>query len=162
MNPYRYAKETGTPERVTVDLFLHAAHAGVVEFSWGVLCPICGLFVTTEHALRALNEERTCAICEIPIPPVIDDNVEVAFTVAPSTRTIRFHDPEKLDFLRDSFALFFSPSVVDSCNFDPVWTPALVRHRAAWREAGDREGARAGALRAGAAGAPRGAALHGR
>jgi hypothetical protein len=126
MNPYRYAKETGTPERVTVDLFLYAANAGVVEFSWGVLCPICGSFVTTEHALRALNEERTCAICEMPIPPVIDDNVEVAFTVALSTRTIRFHAPEQLDFLRDSFALFFSPSVVDSCNFiramkNPLW-----------------------------------------
>ncbi len=126
MNPYRYAKETGTPERVTVDLFLHAAHAGVVEFSWGVLCPICGSFVTTEHALSALNGERTCAICEMPIPPVIDDNVEVAFTVAPSTRSIRFHAPEQLDFLRDSFALFFSPSVVDSCNFircmkNPLW-----------------------------------------
>jgi class 3 adenylate cyclase len=126
MNPYRYAKETGTAERVAVDLFLHAAHAGVVEFSWGVLCPVCGSFVTTEHALRALNEERTCAICEVTVPPVIDDNVEVAFTVAPSTRTIRFHAPEKLDFLRDSFALFFSPSVADTTTFvryldSPLW-----------------------------------------
>jgi class 3 adenylate cyclase len=126
MNPYRYAKETGTTERVAVDLFLHAAHAGVVEFSWGVLCPACGSFVTTDHALRALNGERTCALCEIAIPPVIDDNVEVAFTVAPSTRTIRFHAPEKLDFLRDGIALFFSPSVADAQKFDrrlanPVW-----------------------------------------
>src|SRR5262249_9443439 len=103
MNPYRYAKETGAAERVAADLFLHAAHAGVVEFSWGVLCPVCGSFVTTEHALRALNQERMCAICEVTVPPVIDDNVEIAFTVAPSTRTIRFHTPEQLDFLRDSF-----------------------------------------------------------
>ena len=126
MNPYRYAKETGTAERVTVDLFLHAAHAGVVEFSWGVLCPVCGSFVTTENALWALNQERTCAICDVSVPPVIDDNVEVAFTVAPSTRTIRFHVPEKLDFLRDSFALFFSPSIADTTTFErylehPLW-----------------------------------------
>ena len=126
MNPYLYAKETGTPERVAVDLFLHAAHAGVVEFSWGVLCPICGSFVSTDHALRALNEERICAICEIPIPPVIDDNVEVAFTVAPSARAIRYHTPEKLDFLRDSFALFFSSSIAHTTKFDrslenPLW-----------------------------------------
>jgi len=126
MNPYHYAKETGTPERVAVDLFLHATHAGVVEFSWGVLCPACGSFVTTDHALRALNEDRICAICEIPIPPVIDDNVEVAFTVDPSARSIRYHAPEKLDFLRDGFALFFSPSVADSTTFgryleEPLW-----------------------------------------
>ena len=126
MNPYRYAAETGIGEREAVDLFLHAAHAGVVEFSWGVLCPACGSFITTDHALRALNKERMCAICDIAIPPEIDDNVEVAFSVAPSARTIRFHAPEKLDFLRDSLALFFSPSVADSTHLgryleNPVW-----------------------------------------
>ncbi len=126
MNPYRYAEETGTPERLAVDLFLHAAHAGVVEFSWGVLCPGCGSFITTDHALRALNEDRFCAICEIPIPPVIDDNVEVTFSVAPSARTIRFHTPDRLDFLRDSLTLFFSPSVADTTHIgryldNPVW-----------------------------------------
>jgi class 3 adenylate cyclase len=126
MNPYHYAAEAGIGEREAVDLFLHAAHAGVVEFSWGVLCPACGSFITTDHALRALNEERTCAICDIPIPPSIDDNVEVAFSVAPSARTIRFHAPEKLDFVRDGLTLFFSPSVVDPTHLaryldNPVW-----------------------------------------
>ena len=126
MNPYRYAAETGIAEREAVDLFLHAAHAGVVEFSWGVLCPVCGSFITTDHALRALNDERICALCEIPIPPTIDDNVEVAFSVAPSARTIRFQAPEKLDFLRDSLTLFFSPSVADITHIghylgNPVW-----------------------------------------
>jgi uncharacterized protein DUF5939 len=126
MNPYRYATETGTAERLAVDLFLHAAHTGVVEFSWGVLCPACGSFITTDHALRALNEERFCAICEIPIPPVIDDNVEVTFSVAPSARTIRFHNSEQLDFLRDSLTLFFSPSIADTTYIgsyldNPVW-----------------------------------------
>jgi class 3 adenylate cyclase len=126
MNPYRYAAETGIAEREAVNLFLHAAHAGVVEFSWGVLCPACGSFITTDHALRALNEERVCAICDIPIPPSIDDNVEVAFSVAPSARAIRFNAPEKLDFVRDSLTLFFSPSVADATHLgrylnNPVW-----------------------------------------
>ena len=126
MNPYGYAAETGIAEREAVDLFLHAAHAGVVEFSWGVLCPACGSFITTDHALRALNQERICAICDIPIPPEIDDNVEVAFSVAPSARTTRFQAPEMLDFRRDGLALFFSPSVADPSHLgryldNPVW-----------------------------------------
>src|SRR3984885_6296967 len=126
MNPYRYAAETGIGEREAVDLFVHAAHAGVVEFSWGVLCPACGSFITTDHALRALNEERMCAICDISIPPEVDDNGEGAFSVAPAARTIRFHAPEKLDFLRDSLTLFFSPSVADPTHLgryleNPVW-----------------------------------------
>ena len=68
-----------------------------------------------------------CAICDIPIPPEIDDNVEVAFSVAPSTRTIRFQSPGELsDFLRDSLTLFFSPSVADISHIgryldEPVW-----------------------------------------
>lgn len=126
MNPYRYAAETGITERDAVDLFLHAAHAGVVEFSWGVICPACGAFITTDHALRALNEDRDCAICDISISPSIDDNVEVAFSVAPSARTTRFSFPEKLDFIRDGMTLFFSPSVTDTTQLgrylgNPVW-----------------------------------------
>lgn len=118
MNPLRYAAETGTAESVAVELFLYAAHAGVFEFSWGVICPICGAFVGTEHALRALDQERTCAFCDIAIPPVMDVNVEVAFSVAPAVRTIRFHVPEKLDFTRDSLALFFSPTVANTAHIE--------------------------------------------
>ena len=81
MNPFRYAAETGTEESTAVELFLYAAHAGVLEFSWGVICPICGAFVRTEHALRALDQERGCAFCDITISPVMDVNVEVAFSV---------------------------------------------------------------------------------
>ena len=39
MNPYRYAAETGIGERKAVDLFLHAAHAGIVG-SVGVFCAL--------------------------------------------------------------------------------------------------------------------------
>jgi class 3 adenylate cyclase len=125
-NPLRYAAHTGTPEATAAELFLYAAHAGVLEFSWGVICPICGAFVSTDHALRALNDEQVCAFCDISIPPVMDENVEVAFTVSPSARTIRFHSPELLDFDRDSLALFFSPTIADTthiqrCLADPVW-----------------------------------------
>src|SRR3954466_11576617 len=77
MNPYRYAAETGITERDAVALFLPAAHAGVVEFSLGVPCPSCGSLITTRHGLRALNQERVWAICDIPIPSSIDEKVEV-------------------------------------------------------------------------------------
>ncbi len=125
-NPYRYAAETGTAEHVAAELFLYAAHAGVLEFSWGVICPICGSFVSTDHALRALNDERICAFCDVAIPPVMDENVEVAFIVAPAVRSLRFHSPELVDFRRDSLALFFSPTVADTtfierCLDDPIW-----------------------------------------
>lgn len=118
MNPFRYAAETGTEESTAVELFLYAAHAGVLEFSWGVICPICGAFVRTEHALRALDQERGCAFCDITISPVMDVNVEVAFSVAPSVRTLRFHEPDRFDFAQDSLTLFFSPTVINTAHIE--------------------------------------------
>jgi hypothetical protein len=38
----------------------------------------------------------------------VEDNVEVAFTVSPSARRIRFHEPGELDLRTDGIPLFFS------------------------------------------------------
>ena len=110
MNPYRFAEATGLPPRQAVDLFLHATHAGILEFSWGVICPACGWFLTTPSALRSLTEKR-CQMCEVQIPARLDDNVEVAFTVAPSVRRIRFHDPPSGRFSEDTLRATYSPSI---------------------------------------------------
>ncbi len=112
MSPLRWALLNDVPEAVGVELFVHAAHAGLVDFSWGVLCPMCGAFLSTEATLRALASSRMCGLCGIEISVAVDDNVEVAFTVAPAVRKIRFHDTATLDMKRDGAALFFSRSVL--------------------------------------------------
>ncbi|MHC4598768.1 MAG: DUF5939 domain-containing protein [Planctomycetota bacterium] len=109
-SPLRYAASAGMGENEAIDLFLHATHAGVLEFSWGVLCPACTSFLTTPGGLRALAQGRRCGFCQIPVDGVLDDNVEVAFTVSPAVRRIRFHDPEDMDMKAEGFRLFFSPS----------------------------------------------------
>jgi class 3 adenylate cyclase len=109
VSPYRYAEETGIPIRTAVDLFLHATRAGIFDFTWGVLCPMCGAFLTTAAALKSLGSKRECTMCQVETWPS-DDTVEVAFTVTPAVRRIRFHAPEVLDFRRDWRRVFFSPS----------------------------------------------------
>ena len=111
MSPLRSARQIDIPERAAVDLFLHATHVGILDFSWGVLCPMCASFLTTAGGLRSLREGRRCNFCQIDIKCELDDNIEVAFTVAPSVRRIRFHEPGTLDLSRDGFKLFFSPSL---------------------------------------------------
>ncbi|MBX5481570.1 MAG: adenylate/guanylate cyclase domain-containing protein [Myxococcaceae bacterium] len=110
MNPIRYGREHGLEERVAIDLFLYATHAGLIEFTWGILCPYCRGFLTTPGALRALKGGRHCALCDADVQPD-DDSVEVAFTVSPAVRTIRYHDPLRLEYPRDFKLLNFSPSL---------------------------------------------------
>ena len=109
-NPYRYAAQTGISEQQAIDLFLYATHAGILEFNWGVLCPNCYAFVTSPGGLRAIKTQSHCDICSVDFEVVIDDNVEVAFMVAPSVRHIRFHDLNTVDLQRDWISIFYSPS----------------------------------------------------
>jgi class 3 adenylate cyclase len=112
MSPLRWALANDVTEAAAVELFVHATHAGLVEFSWGLLCPMCGAFLATEATLQALVSTRMCGLCGVPIPVAVDDNVEVAFTVSPSLRRIRFHDPAMLDMKKDGGPVFFSRSVL--------------------------------------------------
>jgi class 3 adenylate cyclase len=109
-NPYRYAAMTGITEQQAVDLFLYATHAGILEFNWGVLCPNCFAFVTTPGGLRSIQTNAHCDICQINFNVVIDDNIEVAFTISPSVRHIRFHELNTVDLQRDWISIFYSPS----------------------------------------------------
>ncbi len=111
MSPLGFAAANGVPEHEAVDLFLRATHAGLLEFTWGVLCPGCGAFLTTPAALRSLKRERTCQLCQIPVVTQ-DDNVEVAFTVAPAVRRIRFHQLDTMELRGSLLSLMFSQSRV--------------------------------------------------
>lgn len=111
MSPLRYAAARGISEQEAIDLFLHATHVGILEFAWGVLCPGCLAFLTTAAGLRALEAKKHCNFCNLDLTASLDDRVEVAFTVAPSVRRIRFHAPDALDLRRDAIRLYFSSSL---------------------------------------------------
>jgi len=111
MSPLRYARQAGLAETQAVDLFLHATHSGLLDFTWGVLCPGCAAFLSTPGGLRGLTEAKRCNFCRIPVVGSVDDNVEVAFTVSPSVRRIRFHEPDELDPASDALRAAFSSSV---------------------------------------------------
>lgn len=108
-SPMHFAQEHGVPENEAIDLFLRATHTGILEFTWGVLCPMCGAFLTTPAALRSLQRERACQMCRLSVVSE-DDNMEVAFSVAPSVRRIRFHQLEALDLRKDLLSVMFSRS----------------------------------------------------
>lgn len=111
MSPLRYAERADLSKNTAVDLFLYATHAGILQFNWGVICPSCGAFLTTQSGLRWLNTKKRCTLCQLDSPPSLEERIEVAFTVAPLARAIRFHNMDALEFDRDGFFTFFSTSV---------------------------------------------------
>src|SRR5258706_2056776 len=112
MSPLRYAERSQVGNDVAIDLFLYATHAGILDFNWGVLCPSCGDFLSRESGLRWVHTNNHCSLCRLDTVPALEEQVEVAFTVSPSVRTIRFHHMDELEFERDGLFTFFSTSVV--------------------------------------------------
>jgi class 3 adenylate cyclase len=112
MSPYRFTDRTGVPVQQAIDLFLYATHLGVLEFRWGVICPSCGAFLSTESGLRWVESDQHCSLCALPFEAEVDNNVEVSFTISPEIREIRFHDLANLDYERDGMYTMFSSSTV--------------------------------------------------
>jgi len=144
-SPLHFAADQDVPENEAVDLFLRATHAGILEFTWGVLCPGCASFLTTPAALRSIQRTRDCQMCRVTVETE-DDNMEVAFSVSPAVRRIRFHQPESLDLRRDLLPVMFSQSriiqegvrkkVEDSVLDTATLPPGGVHHFSARMEAG--------------------------
>jgi class 3 adenylate cyclase len=111
MSPLRYAAAHALSEHEGIDLFLRATRIGLLEFTWGVLCPACAAFLATPAALRSLRQENRCQMCRLDFG-LGDDNVEVAFNISPAVRRLRFHSPETLDLRRDLETITFSRSRV--------------------------------------------------
>ncbi|MBI3180590.1 MAG: adenylate/guanylate cyclase domain-containing protein [Myxococcales bacterium] len=124
MSPLRYGAAAGLSEPLAIDLFLCAAHAGILDFAWGVLCPACSAFLSTASSLKSLANQR-CPLCQLEAP-VEDDSVEIAFTVSPSVRKLCYHEPWKLSVADDYLRLHYSPSAqLPSFIRDAIATGAL-------------------------------------
>jgi len=105
-----WAEKHKTSVDGALDLFLHAARAGIMEMSWGVICPFCGMLVTTPGGLRALGPNPHCRLCRVQFPASADDQIEVTFSLEAGIRKLRYFEPDQIDPKRDAMKLFFSPT----------------------------------------------------
>jgi class 3 adenylate cyclase len=99
INVLDFAAKTGLDEERVIAAFLHAARLGIFELSWNVLCPGCGGVLDSSATLKSVNkDEYACAWCAAGYTPILDEIVEVTFTVNRRARRIAAHDPEELPF----------------------------------------------------------------
>jgi class 3 adenylate cyclase len=113
INVLDFAAKTGLDEERTIAAFLHAARLGIFELSWNVLCPSCAGVLDASSTLKSLNRAQYhCAWCAAGYEPVLDEIVEVTFTLNRRVRRIAAHDPEELP-IAEYFRQIFWSSAID-------------------------------------------------
>ncbi len=96
INALEFATRHGLPEEPVITAFLHAARIGMFDLSWNVLCPSCGCVLEAAATLKSVRQDPYCAFCAAGHEPILDDTVEITFTISPRTRRIAAHDPDRL------------------------------------------------------------------
>ena len=73
----------------TLRLMLLAAHGGLLQFRWEILCPNCrSARAPLTTSLAKIRREAHCDVCQIRFDAEFDKSVELKFTVHPSVRKI--------------------------------------------------------------------------
>jgi len=109
INAIDFAARRKLDEDRVIAAFLHAARLGIFELSWNVLCRSCGGVLESGATLKAINrDEYSCAFCAAGYEPVLDEVVEVAFTVTRRVRRIAAHDPDELPLWEYYRQIFWS------------------------------------------------------
>jgi len=107
INVLDFSSRNGFDEERVISAFLHASRLGLFDLTWNVLCPGCGGVLDAHTTLKSLrSDDYHCGLCACGYQASVDEQVEVAFTVAPRVRRIGAHDPHSLplwDYYRQMF-----------------------------------------------------------
>lgn len=98
INPYRFARQEGFDDDLALDLFIHAARHGLVDFSYDMICPRCGGVAHSHHELDEVEaQEFYCSLCTASSPADLDDQVEVTFSVNSAVRKLALNPLENIE-----------------------------------------------------------------
>jgi class 3 adenylate cyclase len=118
INVLDFAARGGLDEERAIAAFLHAARLGMFDLSWNVLCPSCGGVLDANATLNSVDRDHyNCAFCAAGYEPMLDETIEVTFTVNPRIRKIAAHDPHSLP-IWDYYHQIFWSSGVDLPDID--------------------------------------------
>ena len=88
MRPYAIADTWGAGRAETLDLFLHATRAGMLGFSWDILCPHCRGSAAASGDLSGVSSQAHCDSCGIDFGVNFDQSIELNFVPDPSVRSV--------------------------------------------------------------------------
>src|SRR3954462_10121589 len=112
VNALAFAAAHGLDEEKTIAAFLRAAHIGLFELSWNVLCPGCGGVLDANATLKSVHSDQyNCSLCAAGYEPTLDEMVEVTFTISPRIRRIAAHSPDSLPPIEYYRQVFWSSGI---------------------------------------------------
>lgn len=112
VNVLDFAATHGVNEERAISGFLHASRLGLFDLTWNVLCPGCSGVLDAHSTLKSLrHDDYQCGLCACGYAASVDEQVEVAFTVAPRVRRIAAHDPNTLPLWEYFKQVFWSSGV---------------------------------------------------
>jgi class 3 adenylate cyclase len=119
INPLKFGNEKNISEQEAIDLFLYGSKVGLFDMNWQLLCPKCGDVVESFSKLGTLDTHYHCNLCQEDFEAVLDDYIEISFTIGRQIRELVFHNPESLSVEDYYFKYSFSDGTVfpDGSNF---------------------------------------------
>lgn len=88
MRPYALAAHWRTDRRGTLELFLRATRAGLLDFSWDLVCPHCRGAKAHQSTLANLAPAAHCDTCNVDFTANFDQSVELTFSPNPAIRSV--------------------------------------------------------------------------
>jgi hypothetical protein len=98
VNPIGYHdhRPADLSEADAIELFVHAAKAGLFELDWLLICAYCPQVASSFRELDQVHPRFQCAFCNAINDVALDDYIQVTFTVSSGVRDIVFRHPERL------------------------------------------------------------------
>jgi class 3 adenylate cyclase len=88
IRPYAIADEWRADRSGVLHLFLHATRAGLLDFSWDLVCPHCRGAKATTASLSGMKPQAHCDSCHVDFTANFDQSVELTFTPNASVRPV--------------------------------------------------------------------------
>jgi class 3 adenylate cyclase len=89
LRPYALADVWKVDRRAVLELFLHATRAGLLEFRWDLLCPLCRGPKESAPTLSQVDSRVHCETCNIDFEVNFDRSVELTFRPSSAVRVVQ-------------------------------------------------------------------------
>lgn len=88
LRPYELADAWGADRAEVLEVMMQAAHVGLLEPGWDVICPRCMLAHESLRELAALRRVGTCMTCANTFERDLKESVELVFLPHPKVRKV--------------------------------------------------------------------------
>ncbi len=81
-----FAEQLGVPADRWIDAMLVAAHVGLLQLRWDILCPTCRAAASTAQLLSQIHQHTECVACDYEFQSNAANAIELVFQVHPEIR----------------------------------------------------------------------------